>query len=179
MAVCWVILRGKRIYTVIQAVHSLLYIVAKCHFFSIVTWKYIIKKNNPKWKFRSLFTHPRVVPNLYECPLFCWTQRRYFEECGKQSSSGALLTSIVFNFFILWKSILLQNSLVTNFLQNIFLCVRQKQSFIQVCDYLMMSKWWQNFHFWMNYPFKHIISMINDVSDASNKNVFFHLLIIW
>ncbi len=28
---------------VIQAVHSLLYIVAKCHFFSVVTWKYIIK----------------------------------------------------------------------------------------------------------------------------------------
>ncbi len=25
------------------AVHSLLYIVAKCHFFSVVTWKYIIK----------------------------------------------------------------------------------------------------------------------------------------
>ncbi len=30
-------LRGKQIYTVIQAVHSLLYIVAKCHFFSVVT----------------------------------------------------------------------------------------------------------------------------------------------
>ncbi len=40
---CWVILRGKQIYTVIQAVHSLLYIVAKCHFFSVVTWKDIIK----------------------------------------------------------------------------------------------------------------------------------------
>ncbi len=30
-------------YTVIQAVHSLLYIVAKCHFFSVVTCKDIIK----------------------------------------------------------------------------------------------------------------------------------------
>ncbi len=38
-AVCWVILRGQQIYTVIQAVHSLLYIVAKCNFFSVVTWK--------------------------------------------------------------------------------------------------------------------------------------------
>ncbi len=43
MAVCWVILRGQQIFTVIQAVHSLLYIVAKCHFFSVVTWKDIIK----------------------------------------------------------------------------------------------------------------------------------------
>ncbi len=41
--VCWVILRGQQIYTVIQAVHSLLYIVANCHFFSVVTWKDIIK----------------------------------------------------------------------------------------------------------------------------------------
>ncbi len=30
-------------YTVIQAVHSLLYIVAKCNFFSVVTRKDIIK----------------------------------------------------------------------------------------------------------------------------------------
>ncbi len=43
MAVCWVILRGQQIYTVRQAVHSLFYIVAKCHFFSVVTWKDIIK----------------------------------------------------------------------------------------------------------------------------------------
>ncbi len=32
-----IILRGQLIYTVIQAVHSLLHIVAKCHFFSFVT----------------------------------------------------------------------------------------------------------------------------------------------
>ncbi len=43
MAVCWVILRGQYIYTVIQAVLSLLYIEAKCRFFSVVTWKDIIK----------------------------------------------------------------------------------------------------------------------------------------
>ncbi len=43
MGVCWVILRGQQIYTVIQAVQSLHYIVAKCHFFSVVTWKDIIK----------------------------------------------------------------------------------------------------------------------------------------
>ncbi len=39
----WVIFRGQLIYTVIQAVHSLHYIVAKCNFFSVVTWKDIIK----------------------------------------------------------------------------------------------------------------------------------------
>ncbi len=41
------------------------------------------------------FTRPQVVPNLYEC--VCAEHKgRYSEECGKQSSSGAQLTSIVF-----------------------------------------------------------------------------------
>ncbi len=60
----------------------------------------------------------------------CWTWAEhkgiFSEECGKQSSSGAPLTSIVF-FFLLWKSMVPQNSLVTNFLQNIFLCVQQNK----------------------------------------------------
>ncbi len=52
---------------------------------------------HPKMKILSSFTHPQVVPNLYEC--VCSEHKgRYFEECGKQSSSGAPLTSIVFFF---------------------------------------------------------------------------------
>ncbi len=43
------------------------------------------------------FTHPQVVPNLYEC-LCSEHKGRYSEESGKQSSSGASLTSIVFIF---------------------------------------------------------------------------------
>ncbi len=27
------------------------------------------------------------------------------------------------------------------------------ETFIQVWNYLRVSKWWQNFHFWVNYPF--------------------------
>ncbi len=41
------------------------------------------------------FTHPQVVPNLYECLCSAEHKGRYSEECGKQSSSGAPLTSIV------------------------------------------------------------------------------------
>ncbi len=37
------LLRDVVIYPVIQAVHSLLYIVAKYHFYSIITWKDILK----------------------------------------------------------------------------------------------------------------------------------------
>ncbi len=64
---------------------------------------------HPKMKILSSFTHPREVPNLYECVCSAEHKGRYSEECGKQSSSGALLTSIVF-FFRLWKSMVPQNS---------------------------------------------------------------------
>ncbi len=79
---------------------------------------------HPKTLILSSFTHPQVVPNLYEYLCSAEHKGRYSEECGKQSSSGAPLTSIS---FLLWKSMVPQNSLVTNFLQNIFLCVRQNK----------------------------------------------------
>ncbi len=44
-------------------------------------------------KILSSFTHPQVVPNLYECLCSAEHKGRYSEECGKQSSSGAPLTS--------------------------------------------------------------------------------------
>ncbi len=52
----------------------------------------------PIMKILSSFTHPQIVPNLYECVCSAEHKWRYFEECGKQSSSGSPLTSIVFFF---------------------------------------------------------------------------------
>ncbi len=46
-------------------------------------------------KILSPFTHPQVVPNLYECLCSAEHKGRYSEECVKQSSSGAPLTYIV------------------------------------------------------------------------------------
>ncbi len=63
MAMCWVILRGQQIYTVIQAVHSLLYIVAKCHFFSVVTWKDI--KYLQKMEGCTHFCEILYIDNIY------------------------------------------------------------------------------------------------------------------
>ncbi len=69
---------------------------------------------------------------------------------GKQSSSGSQ-----YFFFLLWKSMVPQNSLVTFFKISSFVFSRTKK-FIQVWNYLRVSKWWQNFHFfWVNYPFIH------------------------
>ncbi len=75
-------------------------------------------------KCRNVFlkgtVHPKMkilsfTPNLYEC--VCSEHKgRYSEEWGKQSSI----------FLLLLKSMVPQNSLITNFLQNIFLCVQNK-----------------------------------------------------
>ncbi len=83
-------------------------------------------KLHPQMKIVSSFTHPQVVPNLYECLCSAEHKGRYSEECGKQSSSGAPLTFIVF-FFPTMEVKGAPNSLVTNFLQNIILCVRQNK----------------------------------------------------
>ncbi len=95
--------------------------------------------------------YPQVVPNLYECLCSAEHKGRYSEECGKQSSSGAPL-AYLFSFYgsqwcpnIAW--------LQTFFKISFFVFGRTKK-FIQVLHYLRVSKWWQNFPFCVNYPFK-------------------------
>ncbi len=81
-------------------------------------------------KILSSCTHPQVVPNLYECLCSAEHKERYSEECGKQNSSGAPLTSIVFFFPTMEVNGAPKqpgHKLSSNFLQNIFLCVRQNK----------------------------------------------------
>ncbi len=106
---------------------------------------------HPKMKIVSSFTHPQVVPNLYECLCSAEHKGRYSEECGKQSSHGATLTSCFSYYGSQWcpKTAWLQ----TFFRISSFVFSRAN-TFIQVWNYLRVSKWWHNFHFWVNYPFK-------------------------
>ncbi len=122
-------------------------------------------------KILSPFTHPQVVPNLYECLCSAEHKWRYSEECGKQSSSGAPLTSIV--FFSYYGSQWCPKTawLLTFFKIPSFVFGRTK-TFIQVWNYLRVSKWWQNFHFWVNYPFK-TKSLI--VAELSYTLLYWHL----
>ncbi len=103
---------------------------------------------HPKMKILS-FTHPQVVPNLYECVCSAEHKGRYSEECGKQSSSGSY-----YFFFSYYGS---QWCPKTAWLQTFFkissFVFSRTKTFIQVWNYLRVSKWWQNFHFWVNYPF--------------------------
>ncbi len=104
-------------------------------------------------KLLSSFTHPQVVTNLYECLCSAEHKGRYSEGYWKQISSGAPLTSISFFFSYYgsqWcpKTVWLQ----TFFKISSFVFGRTKKV-IQVWNYLWVSKWRQNFHFWVNYPF--------------------------
>ncbi len=108
---------------------------------------------HPKMKILSSFTHPQVVPNLYECLCSAEHKGRYSEERGKQSSSGAPLTSTV--LFPTMEVNGAPKQPGYKLLQNIFLVFGRTKKFIQVWNYLRVSKWWQHFHFWVNYPFKY------------------------
>jgi len=68
---------------------------------------------------------------------FCWTQRKIF---WRKSGTKRLFRKKV------------NGAKVPIVLQNIFLCIQQKKE-IQVCNNLTVSKWWQNFYFWVEYPF--------------------------
>ncbi len=57
---------------------------------------------HPKMKILSSFTHPQVVPNLYECVCSAEHKGRYFEESLEPGCFGAPLTSIVGKTFFGW-----------------------------------------------------------------------------
>ncbi len=92
---------------------------------------------HPKMKILSSFTPPQVVPNLYECLCSAEHKGRYSEECGKQSSSGAPLTSIVFFFPTM----------------EVNGAPAWLQTFFKISSFVFSGT--KNFfHFWVNYPFK-------------------------
>ncbi len=75
---------------------------------------------HPKIKILSSFTHPQVVPTLYAFLCSAEHKGRYSEECGKQSSSGAL-----FSYYgNQWCP---KTAWLQTFFQIIFLCFRQNK----------------------------------------------------
>ncbi len=90
-----------------------------------IKWCVITGIVHPQRKILS-FTHPLVVPNLYECLCSAEHKERYFEESLSPGSFGAPLTSIVGQKKTLWKSMMSQNCSFSHNVQNIFLCVQQK-----------------------------------------------------
>ncbi len=87
--------------------------------------------------------------------LFCWIQRKIFWRMWKTEQFWGTIDfhSIFFSYYgSQWcpKTAWLQ----TFFKISSFVFGRTKK-FIQVWNYLRVSKWWQNFYFWVNYPLNH------------------------
>ncbi len=105
-------------------------------------------------KIRSSFTHPQVVPNLYEFLCSAEHKGRYFEESLLPGCFGAPLTSIVGKEKYYGSQWCSRTALFPTFFRISSFVFSRTKTFIQVWNYLRVSKWWQNFHFWVNYPFK-------------------------
>ncbi len=73
-----------------------------------------------------------------------------------------------------------QNSLITNFLQIYIPLCSAKQTFIQVWNYLRMSKL-QNFHVWENYLFnltEEFWGFFLQVSKVDDRQPYFRIALI-
>ncbi len=57
-------------------------------------------------------------------------------------------------FFLLWRSMVPKTAWLQTFFKISSFVFSRTKTFIQVWNYLRVSKWWQDFHFWVNYPFK-------------------------
>ncbi len=72
-------------------------------------------------------------------------KRRYFEECGQSNNFFPQKSVKLFGYS--------QSSVIFS---KIFYCMfNRRKKLTQVWNNLRMSKWWYNFHFCVNYPFKH------------------------
>ncbi len=109
--------------------------------------------------------------------LFCWTQRKIFWRMWETEQFWGTIDIHSIYFFLLWKSMVPQNSLVTNFFKISSFVFSRTKTFIQVWNYLRVSKWWQNFNFWVNYPFNVSIYYLKPLN-ASVKQSWTLLFVI-
>ncbi len=115
---------------------------------------------HPKITILSSFAHPQVVPNLYECICSAEFKGRYSEECGKQSSSGGPLTSMV--YFVSYNG--------SQWCPKTA-CYKLSSKYLPLCSAEQRNSYrfgttWVNddsFHFWVNF---HFTFTFNHFADA-------------
>ncbi len=85
--------------------------------------------------------------------LFCWTQRKIFWRMWETEQFRGTIDfhSIFFSYYgSQWCP---KTAWLQTFFKIFSFVFGRTKKFIQVWNYLRVSKWWQNFHFWVNYPF--------------------------
>ncbi len=139
MAVCWIILMGQQMYTVIQ--HSLLYIVAKSHLFSVVTWKDMIKYLQKSEGCTDFCVILYTKLRLNHCHCVTWTISTM------SSLPFWALSMVVTLLFMQGQKVLISHK------KYLDLYSEDEQR-----SYGFGTTWgWvinDSFHFWVNYPYK-------------------------
>ncbi len=108
---------------------------------------------HPKMKILSSFTHPQVVPNLYEFLVLPNTKEDILKKVCNQAVLGHHWLHSRKKIYTM-QVVCPRTALFPTFFRISSFVFSRTKTFIQVWNYLRVSKWWQNFHFWVNYPFK-------------------------
>ncbi len=95
-----------------------------------------------------------LVPNLYEFRFSVEHKGRYFEEGVYPGCFGAPLTSILGKIKYYGSQWCPRTALFPTFFRISSFVFSRTKTFTQVWNYMRVSQWWQNLHFWVNYPFK-------------------------
>ncbi len=107
--------------------------------------------------------------------LFCWTQREIFWRMLETEQFWGTIDfhSIFFSYYgSQWCP---KTARLQTFFKISSLVFSRTNKLMQVWKYLRVSKLWQNFHFWVSYPFKRRCIHYNDAHPISFSTVYFHL----
>ncbi len=118
---------------------------------NVMSFKGIV---HPKMKILSSFTHPQSSSKPVWISLFCRAQRKIF---WRKFVTRLFWGTIDFHsrkkkyYGSQWCP---RTALFPTFFRiSSFVFSRTRHSY-RTWNYLRVSNWWQNFHFWVNYPFK-------------------------
>ncbi len=111
-----------------------------------------LKDTSPKNENSVIIYSPSSRSKPVWMSLFCWTQRKIFWRMWETEQFWGTIDfhSIFFSYYgSQWCP---KTAWLQTFFKISYFVFGSTKKFIQVWNYLRVSKWWQNFHFWVNYP---------------------------
>ncbi len=110
------------------------------------------------WFFRGFFGFYTLgIKSLFQTCMSLFSLLNIKEDIlknvGNQTVSDLHWLFLLHFFSILWKSMGKKQLFGYPYSSKIFFHVQQKTDIHTGLEQPEVSKWWQNFHFWMNYPF--------------------------
>ncbi len=117
----------------------------------------LYRDSSPKYLHFVVIYSPSSSSKPAWMSFFCWTQTKIFWRMWETEQFWGTIDfySIFFSYGSQWCPKIAWLQTFIKIYSSVF---GRTNKFIQVWNSLRMSKWWQNFHFWVNYPFNLSIS---------------------